>query len=141
MSVQRFVRMGLAGLALGTAMQAATAVHLTEAANALRVADAGTAARALAEPATVRADWNVPDKQATALISQRFADIVRPDTTDLARTQLTATRALGAGPVDPRKDTAARTDSDVAHLVDHEIYALIAAGLLAVLSLSRRRNL
>jgi hypothetical protein len=131
MSVQRLVRVGVAGVfvMLTTALLAAT--------------QTATAA----ETAAVRSDGKTAaDKQATALISPRFGEVIRPDTTELARTQVVATRATGANGTNGataglRQDATARADDDAADMAYLEMVALVAAGLIAVLSLSRRRNL
>lgn len=124
MSVQRLVRIGVAGVffvMLGTAAQAATAAGET------------MGVKSGVETAA--------DKQATALISPRFGEVVRPDVKELARTQVAATRATGTAAAGSRHDAPARGDDEAADMADLEIVALIGAALIAVLSLSRRRNL
>ena len=124
MSVQRLVRVSVAcvGLLIGTMTQADTAA-----------AEAATAVRSDATVAS--------DKQATALISPRFGEVVRPEAKELARTQLTATQAAATAGAASRQDAPARTEDEAADMAHLEIVALIGAALIAVLSLSRRRNL
>jgi hypothetical protein len=124
MSVQRLVRIGVAGVSF------------------VMLGSVAPAASVAAETVSVQADMKTAaDKQATALISPRFGEVVRPEASELTRTQLTTPRVGGAGRVASVQDASARADDEAADMAYLEIVALAAAGLIAVLSLSRRRNL
>jgi hypothetical protein len=74
--------------------------------------------------------------------SSRTTALVAPTVGDFVRTAAPAAPLSQDRIASPRVgDAAVRGDSQAATLADHEIYALLVATLVAVLSLSRRRNL
>lgn len=165
MSVLRLARTALVSLGLAAIMHAASAAALNAASaatfnaasaaafNAASAIDRACEPDAFACPSTAdnTASPSVaPAEPASQALPPLFniatlarsSDMSRVTTLALSPMQIdAAARGLTAGPVDVVKDAAARAADDVTDMADREVLALVGALLLAVLSLSRRRNL
>ncbi len=77
--------------------------------------------------------------QSTALVVPHAGDFMRTGAQARSHTPLEAGRSASVDA--PIGEPVVRSDSEAVAMAEHEIYALMGALLVAVLSLSRRRNL